>query len=536
MRIPFTITANAISVFHKGRMFNLPMSHRRAAELKDHLRLPNHDINLIEDIVDVRQAVVRLSKGNVKIADNSVFYKGNEIRSSLAMRMVSMLDDGFEITPWINFMEKVMLNPSVDSRERLFDFIEVNESPITEDGDFLTFKRVRSNFLDHYTGTMDNRPGTIVQVERSKVDPNIDRTCSNGLHVCASIYLDQSGYANSQGAKTLVCKVHPTDVVAIPRDYNNSKMRVSRYEVLSEASLGEIREIEKENVILASSDNILTTGVLSNVTPLLYDILDVAMSEFSNDEYEIFVEAKGNVANITINIDDISTDYAYSAFQNIISADVLNDFADVIFENFKYVDETEVFIEYQGVKTNLEELVGLSSEVVVKKLLLGYNVYTDGYCPSTTANAAFYAIGCGIDNFKIDTSKNSIHFNILINEDTEYNEAYNLVDVILDIDDNIGFNIYLDVIYEGVLVCSIFASEFDDVDELYEEIQDAIESHLDKITAPEPVFKTTSGMSFTQKEILDGVAACGSATKWAKSVGVAESTARGWITRIIDNS
>lgn len=41
-------------------------------------------------------------------------------------------------------------------------------------------------------------------------------------------------YGSSSGTKIVKVKVHPKDVVSIPVDYNNAKMRTCGYEVIEE--------------------------------------------------------------------------------------------------------------------------------------------------------------------------------------------------------------------------------------------------------------------------------------------------------------
>ena len=250
MRLNFTVTSNSITLFYKGMLYNIPSTFRKFAELKDHLRSPEHDPEYIESIVNVKKEIERLSQGNVKIVGESVTYKDKPIRTSLASRLVQLFDEGFEVTPWINFMENVMLNPSDDARERLFTFLEKNESPFTEDGHFLAFKRIRKNWTDIHSGTMDNSVGNIVEVDRSEVNADNSVTCSYGLHVAASIYLDRgpTQFTNTTNSRTIVCKVNPRDVVAVPPDYNETKMRVCRYEVLSEIEVGTIKDVESQNL------------------------------------------------------------------------------------------------------------------------------------------------------------------------------------------------------------------------------------------------------------------------------------------------
>jgi hypothetical protein len=126
-------------------------------------------------------------------------------------------------------MENLYANPSKRAVTELYGFLEKNNLPITPDGYFLAYKKVRKDFLDVHSGTMDNSPGTIVEMERNKVDDNKDQTCSTGLHFCGMSYLSHFG-----GERTVIVKINPADVVSIPSDYNDAKGRACRYEVIGE--------------------------------------------------------------------------------------------------------------------------------------------------------------------------------------------------------------------------------------------------------------------------------------------------------------
>jgi hypothetical protein len=76
---------------------------------------------------------------------------------------------------------------------------------------------------------MNNSVGEIVEMERNEVDDNKDRTCSTGLHFCSQDYLNHFG-----GERVVIVKINPRDVVSIPSDYNDSKGRACRYEVVGE--------------------------------------------------------------------------------------------------------------------------------------------------------------------------------------------------------------------------------------------------------------------------------------------------------------
>jgi len=140
-----------------------------------------------------------------------------------------MLREGFPIEPMVMFMDNLYQNPSKRAVDELYGFLERGNLPITPDGHFLAYKRVREDYTDCHTGKMDNSIGQVVEMERYDVDDNKDNTCSTGLHFCSKEYL--SGFG---GARTVIVKINPADVVSIPSDYNQTKGRACRYEVVGE--------------------------------------------------------------------------------------------------------------------------------------------------------------------------------------------------------------------------------------------------------------------------------------------------------------
>ncbi len=94
------------------------------------------------------------------------------------------------------------------------------------------FKKVRGDYTDIHSGKFDNSPGAINRVPRNMVDEDSERTCSYGLHVCSKSYLPCFGW--SPDCRIMQVIVDPADFVAIPRDYNNAKARVSGYKVIAD--------------------------------------------------------------------------------------------------------------------------------------------------------------------------------------------------------------------------------------------------------------------------------------------------------------
>ena len=121
----------------------------------------------------------------------------------------------------------------MQSQKELYDFLEHEHLPITEDGHFLAYKAVRSDYKDKYRGVFDNSVGQICEMTRSKVDDDRGRGCSNGLHAGALNYV--AGYGSVEANdKIVIVKINPADVVSVPSDCNFEKLRTCRYEVVGE--------------------------------------------------------------------------------------------------------------------------------------------------------------------------------------------------------------------------------------------------------------------------------------------------------------
>ena len=180
--------------------------------------------------------------------------------------MLDMFREGFSVTPLVLFLENLMQNPSNRSVTELYRFLERSNMPITPDGHFLAFKKVRDDYKDVHSGTFDNSVGQVVSMERNQVDDDKDRTCSNGLHFCSEDYL-----ANFSGERIMILKINPRDVVSIPSDYGDTKGRCCLYEVI-----GELENTEKQTI---------STTFIKPVQENGYNIFGVVEEE-EEDDYD----------------------------------------------------------------------------------------------------------------------------------------------------------------------------------------------------------------------------------------------------------
>ena len=230
MSYPFIMQGNSITVVIGSKPHTISKSHITFQKVLDAIKA--QDWNLVKDIIEPVKVVLNYGKGNVSVQGEELFWKGKPMHNALSNRMIAMLQEGFPVEPLVNFMENLMTNPSKRAVTELYGFLEKNSLPITPDGCFLAYKKVRNDFLDIHSGTMDNSVGKIVEMERNEVDDNKDQTCSTGLHFCSQDYLPHFG--NGYDSRVVILKINPADVVSIPSDYNNAKGRACRYEVVGE--------------------------------------------------------------------------------------------------------------------------------------------------------------------------------------------------------------------------------------------------------------------------------------------------------------
>lgn len=227
--VPYIITDSSITAFLKGKSYAIPHTHPNFSKIKDTIRDQGSEDDLLT-LVDIPQAIRTFGQGKVEVTDGVVFYNGAPLHNVLTERMLRMMNEGFDINPMAKFLENLMQNPSRTAVEELYLFMEQGQLPLTADGHFLAYKKVRDDYGSYYdNGQTKNLPGTVVEMVRNKVDDNRERTCSYGLHFCSEGYLPH--YYGSEG-KVVILKINPADVVSIPSDYNNAKGRACKYTVI----------------------------------------------------------------------------------------------------------------------------------------------------------------------------------------------------------------------------------------------------------------------------------------------------------------
>lgn len=183
--------------------------------------------------ISAREQLMKLTMGRVEIdsMNGTVSYSGRPIATRLEARIIEAArsEDVDKLHGLVNFTERLHQNPSEDSVDQLFGFLEHNDIEIDQDGMVVAFKRIRNNWKDCHSNSVDNSIGAEPWMPRWEVNNDKHQTCSRGYHVCAKSYL-----GCFWGDRVIKVLVDPADFVSIPIDYNNAKARVCRYKVIEE--------------------------------------------------------------------------------------------------------------------------------------------------------------------------------------------------------------------------------------------------------------------------------------------------------------
>jgi hypothetical protein len=230
-RISWLITDQNITVNYDNETHIV----KRSDALGDRLikALKENRLSEIPSLVSTAKRIETFSKGAFVVVDGRVQVNGSPAAQVLSDKIIRFSNDGLPFQPLLRFAENLNNNPSFRAVQELYTFLEKNDHPITESGNFIAYKRVRDNFKDIHSNTFDNSVGNVVSINRNEVDEDSNRTCSKGLHVANWDYAHTHfASSNPDTDVMLEVEVNPADVVAIPTDYSNSKMRVCRYTVL----------------------------------------------------------------------------------------------------------------------------------------------------------------------------------------------------------------------------------------------------------------------------------------------------------------
>lgn len=154
------------------------------------------------------------------------------------------------------FLRNIAENKHINALEQVYRYCSNKDFEITEDGCILAYKAVNPDLTSIYDGKTKHTLNKYT--EEKDFDTNYKNLCSKGLHFCSYEYLKKVYGDCSKKYKYLIVKVNPKDIVAIPSDYNNTKGRCSKYQVLKVLNFEDLKKF-----------NEVSTEVMKKITPVV---------------------------------------------------------------------------------------------------------------------------------------------------------------------------------------------------------------------------------------------------------------------------
>lgn len=233
-----------LSALINGELYTASSDHPAYAEIRKGVL--DGDVS-VADKFDVSKVVsekfARVSERVTLVGGNLYFDGDPEPDKEFEAQVLRFLDgEEDDWKPLVAFREKVAQNPEAHSREQAYRWLNKHNFPIAEDGDVIAYKGVAVGDDGKYlsinsgkarvngeviTGRIPQEVGDVVEMPRSEVQHDPRRGCHTGLHAGTWEYASNFG----RGA-TLKVKINPRDIVSVPTDSGEAKVRVSRYTVL----------------------------------------------------------------------------------------------------------------------------------------------------------------------------------------------------------------------------------------------------------------------------------------------------------------
>jgi hypothetical protein len=223
----YTITTDSITVVINGKTHSVRKGTPNFTNLRK--AIIDEDWDSVPQHLSVPMSVQKWAKGKFKVDGSTIEYAGEALPGELSGRIFNMAAKGESPESLFKFWEKLSENPSYRSVNQLWGFLDHQNIAISEDGNILAYKSVRADYKDHHSGEVSNKPGVVNEMPRNKISDDPQVACHEGFHVGSLHYASTFGSGES---RLVICEIDPADVVCVPYDASQQKMRVSKYKVV----------------------------------------------------------------------------------------------------------------------------------------------------------------------------------------------------------------------------------------------------------------------------------------------------------------
>lgn len=259
----------SIAVYINGHVLLTDNTHTKFDEIVE--RVLQDDLDDLEALFSPEQAIktqfAKLS-ADVRIENGVVHYRNKPISGALVEQIVNRYDAGEEYGSFVRFLERLQSNPNPHSVEHLYRWIADRHLTLTSDGKIVGYKGLNPDSTSIHAGpgirngvdvngNIKNLEGDVIEMAREDVTFDSGIGCAQGLHVGTWSYA--RGFGRGVVREVFV---DPADVVSVPTDCADEKMRVCRYTVGAERyspHKGMTLEVEDTKLNVSPADSTLYT-------------------------------------------------------------------------------------------------------------------------------------------------------------------------------------------------------------------------------------------------------------------------------------
>jgi len=250
MKILHTITTNQITLFIDGEQTIINKSHKNFDNILMALRKAKYDVipSLLKGTIFEKEdesGVFEYENTRVTASGLEIFINNKWIllNTYVTNYIVAEYNSGNKnIKHLLKFVNHLIKNPSKNSVDQLYGFLEHHNLVIDEDGFVVAFKGIKENDYSvmgnpntivlqgetNEKGQILNKVGSTIEISRLSCVDNPDASCAEGLHV------GSYSFAKGWGTKFILVRFNPADAVSVPNNSTFHKCRVCRYEIIKE--------------------------------------------------------------------------------------------------------------------------------------------------------------------------------------------------------------------------------------------------------------------------------------------------------------
>jgi len=270
MKIPYIITSTSITAVINGKTYVTDKTHKEYEAIKAMLVSDSVEVDKLVELFDITSTVNRYCEGKILVKHGLVSYNDVPVDNYVTKKILQFMDEKLPVEPIVNFLNRLMKNPSRRAVSELYTFLEHKNMPLTPDGYFLAYKGVQTDYWSKHanlstrvirgkvdsSGRLNNAVGEVIEVERNNVCDDASVGCGEGIHAGSLKYAND--WATSDG-RLMIVKIDPADVVSVPTDCSCQKLRTCKYEVVAEqvdrSALSDTMTPEDKNRVQATSNN-----------------------------------------------------------------------------------------------------------------------------------------------------------------------------------------------------------------------------------------------------------------------------------------